>query len=56
MNAKDRWRILDPLDPPPALRVPRGSLLLTLICAVAWAALLVILVGNWTVPMSKVLP
>ena len=61
MNAKDKWRILNPLqagsdlDPPPVLRVPRGTLLLTLICAVAWAALLVILVGNWAAPADLIL-
>lgn len=52
-----RWLALNPLQAteskPPA---PRGELYLTVAVAVLWCIILVILVGNWTVPIDKILP
>ena len=54
---KALWRRLATLEAPPQkYKAPTGTLLCIVLCAAAWAALLVILVGNWTVPISKVLP
>ena len=56
-HQKALWQRLRPLEAPPRkYKAPTGTLALTVAAAVAWAALLVILVGNWTVPIDKILP